>query len=206
MIRCAYGNETMSRARCFEWHMRFKRGRTSLEDDERSGRPSTSSTPKNVETIRQLVHEDHRRTIKDIATIINVSYGTVQTILTCDLNMHRIAAKFVPRLLTPEQKEHRVAICQELRQHAVDDPSFMSRVITGDESWVYGYDTETKQSSQWKSPRPNKVRQSRSTTKSMLIVFFDLQGIVHHEIAPKGQTVNAEFYCNVLRHLREDIW
>jgi len=46
MIRHAYGNEAMSRARCFEWNARFKRGRTSLEDDERSGRPSTSSTPK----------------------------------------------------------------------------------------------------------------------------------------------------------------
>ena len=121
----------MSRARCFEWHAHFKRGRTSIEDNESSGRTSTSSTPKNVGPIRRLVHEDRRRTIKDIATIINVSYGTVQTILTCDLNMHHVAAKFVPRLLTPEQKEHRVAICQELRQRALDDPSFMSRVVTG---------------------------------------------------------------------------
>ena len=97
----------------FEWHERFRRGRTSLKDDEMSGRPSTSSTPNNVETIWRLVHDDRRRTIKDIAAVINVSYGTVQTILTCDLNMHHVAAKFVPMLLTPEQKEHRVAICQE---------------------------------------------------------------------------------------------
>jgi len=209
MIQRAYRNEAMSRARCFEWHASFKRGRTSLEDDERSGRPSTSSTPKNVETIRRLVHEDRQRTIKDIATIVNVSYGTVQTILTCDLNIHRVAAKFVLRLLTLQQKEHRVAICQKLRQRAVDDPSFMSRVITGDESWVYGYDPETKQqSSQWKSPgspRPKKARQSRSATNSMLIVFFDIRGIVRHEFVPEGQTVNAEFYCSVLRRLREDI-
>jgi len=166
MIRCAYRNEAMSRARCFEWHARFKRGRTSLEDDERSGRPSTSSTPKNVETIRRLVHEDRRRTIKDIATIVNVPYGAVQTILTCDLNMHRVAAKFIPRLLSPEQKEHRVAICQELRQRAVDDPSFPSRVITGNESWVYGYDPETKQSSQWKSPgSPDRRRRGRAAAR-----------------------------------------
>jgi len=194
----------MSRAKCFEWHARFKRGRTSLEDDERSVRPSTSSTPKNVH-----VHEDRRRSDKDIATIFNVSYGTVQKILTCDMNVHRVAAKFVPRLLTPEQKEHHVAICQELRRRAVDDPTFMSRVITTDEIWVYRYDPETKQQpSQWKSPgspRPKKVRQSCSATKSMLIVFLDIRGIVHHEFVPEGQTVNAEFYCNVLRRLREDI-
>jgi len=209
MIRRAYRNEAMSRARCFKWHACFKREGTSLEDDERSRRPSTSSKPKNVITIRWLVHEDCRRTIRDIATIVNVSYGRVQTILTCDLNMNRVAAKFVPRLLTPEQKEHRVAICQELRQRVVDDPSFMSKVITGDESWVYGYDPKTKrQSLQWKSPgspRPKKARQSHSTTKSMLIVFFDIQGIVHHEFVPEGQNMNAEFYCNVLRRLREDI-
>ena len=69
MIRRAYGNETMCRATCFELHARFKRGRRSLEDDESSGRPSTSSTPKNVDTIRCPVHEDRRRTIKDIAAI-----------------------------------------------------------------------------------------------------------------------------------------
>ena len=147
MVRCAYGNEAMSRERCFEWHVRFKRGRTSLKDDERSGQPSTSSAPKNVETIWQLVHEDYQRTIKDIAAIINVSYGAVQAILTCDLNMHCVAGKFVSRLLTPEQKEHRVAICQELRQRALDDPSFMSRVIIGDESWVCWNDPKTKQQS-----------------------------------------------------------
>ena len=110
----------------------------------------------------------------------------------------------------PEQKEHRVAICQELRQRALDDPSFMSRVITGNKSSVYGYDPETKQqSSQWKSPgppRPKKARQSCSTTKSMLIVFFDNRGIVHYEFAPEGQTVNTKCYCIVLRRLREDIW
>ena len=116
----------MSCARCFEWHACFKRGRTSLEDDERSGRPSMSSTPKNAETIQRLVHEDHRRTIKDIAAIVNVSYGTVQTILICDLNMHRVDAKFVPRLLTPRMKR---ALCCNLSRASsacLDDPSFMS--------------------------------------------------------------------------------
>jgi len=39
----------------------------------------------------------------------------------------------------------------------------------------------------------------------MFIVFFDIQGIVHHEFAPEGQTMNAKFYCNILRRLRE-IW
>jgi hypothetical protein len=75
MLWRAYGNEATCRATCFKWHAHFKTGRTSLEDDERSGRTSTSSTPTNVETVRWLVHEDHKLTIKDIAAISNVSYG-----------------------------------------------------------------------------------------------------------------------------------
>jgi len=39
----------------------------------------------------------------------------------------------------------------------------------------------------------------------MLIVFFDIRGIVHHEFAPQGQAVNTGFYCSVLRRLREYI-
>jgi len=90
--------------------------------------------------------------------------------------MTRIAAKFVPRLLNNDQRDHRVQVCAELQKAVRHDPNFLSRVITGDESWLYNYDPETKQqSSQWKtpsSPRPKKALQVRSNIKSMLIIFF----------------------------------
>jgi hypothetical protein len=79
----------------------------------------------------------------------------------------------------------------------------LSRVITGDESWIYGYDPDTKQqSSQWKSPnyrRPKKARQVRSKVKSMLIIFSDTKGIVHKEFFLAGETVNSAYYCDVSR-------
>jgi histone-lysine N-methyltransferase SETMAR len=96
--------------------------------------------------------------------------------------MKRVSAKFVPRILTPEQKQQRLSILLELRDRVTSDPNFFQNLKTGDESWVYGYDPETKvQSSQWKtlnSPRPKKVRQLKANVKVMLIVFFDLEGIV----------------------------
>ncbi|XP_041364366.1 protein GVQW3-like [Gigantopelta aegis] len=67
MLKQAYGNKAMRRARCFEWHSRFKRDRTPLEDAERSGRPSTSTTPENVEEIERIVRQDRRTTIKEVA-------------------------------------------------------------------------------------------------------------------------------------------
>jgi len=46
---------------------------------------------------------------------------------------------------------------------------------------------------------------SRSSMKVMLVVFFDRQGVIHHEFIPRGQTVNKEFYIAVLKHLREAV-
>ena len=91
-----------------------------------------------------------------------VSWSYCQRILTVDLNMRRLAAKFVPRLLTQDQKNTCLTLCQELKNQIESDPNFLSKVITGDESWCYGYDPETKQASnQWKkptSPRPKKTK------------------------------------------------
>ena len=46
-----------------------------------------------------------------------------------------------------------------------------------------------------------KARKSKSKVKVMLIVFFDIQGIVHFEFLPQGQTVNQTFYKEILRRL-----
>jgi len=123
--------------------------------------------------------------------------------------MHWIAAKFVPRVLTQDQEDSQVAICQELKETVINDLTFLLNFITGDESIIYAYDPETKlQSLQWKSPgspRPKKAHMQKSKLKTMLICFFDQEGIVHREIVPPGMTVNADFYCDVLRRLRENV-
>ncbi|MFP3020906.1 MAG: hypothetical protein ACEY3F_06300 [Wolbachia sp.] len=51
-----------------------------------------------------------------------------------------------------------------------------------------------------------KASQVCSNIKSMLIIFFNIRGIVHKEYVPPGQTVNGQFYCEVLRQLRENVW
>ena len=111
--------------------------------------------------------------------------------------------------MSQEQKVFCAEVTQNLLETANRDPDFPKKVITGDESWIYGYDPETKaQSSQWKSPespRPKKARQSRSIVKVMLTVFFDHEGVVHHEYAPPGQTITKDYYIEVLRQLRDAV-
>jgi len=89
-------------------------------------------------------------TIREIAEDVGISFGSCQANLTEKLNMHRVAAKFVPRVLTKDQKANRVNTSQELLDHVSIDENFLKTIVTGDKTWVYGYDVETNaQSSQW---------------------------------------------------------
>ena len=81
-----------------------------------------------------------------------------------DLNKRCVAAKSVPRLLTQDQKNTCLTLCQELKNQTESDPPFLSKAITGDESWCYGYDPETKHaSSQWKTSHFAETEKSKTS-------------------------------------------
>ena len=107
------------------------------------------------------------------------------------------SATVVPKNLTTEQKANWRDVCLDLVAHLERKPEFFSHVITDDESWILEYDLETKrQIQEWQtanSPCPKKARMSKSKINSMLICFFDSQGIVHKECVPPGQTLNQTF-------------
>ena len=205
MLRGVYGNSFMSRTRVFEWHKRFVEGREDVKDDLKSEKPCTSTTDTNIEKVRQFVRSDHRLTIRVIANEVGIDKKMVCTILVDTLGMRKVCAKMVPRLLTEEQKAQQLNACRDILQQMEADKKLLENVITGDKSWVFQYDLETKcQSCQWKSvssPRPKKVRMQHSQVKVMQITFVDHLGMVHHEFVPQGQTVNQHFYKEVLTHL-----
>ena len=105
LLQEVYGDDTISRTRLFEWHRRFKEGREEVEDNHRSGRPSTSRTDENVERVKQNVRNDRRLTVIMIADEFGMNSERVWRIITEDLGMRKICAKMVPRLLNERQKE-----------------------------------------------------------------------------------------------------
>ena len=126
---------------------------------------------------------DRRRTINELEALTGVSWSSGQRILTEELYMKRVAAKFFPRLVSEDQRANRFDVCREMKDQLKTDPVFLFKIITGDETWCYGYDPEKKQQpSQWKSassPRPKKARQVKSNVKTVLICFFDIKELVH---------------------------
>ena len=104
----------------------LKTGRTSVQDDEHTGGHRSCTTRETVAPIQELFRQNRRRTIHDIAEEVGIGYGTCQRVLTEELGTHHVAVKFVPRILTADQKQQRANVCTELRQIASDDETFLS--------------------------------------------------------------------------------
>jgi len=115
----------------YKWFERFCNGCESVEDEERSGRPSTSKPQENVERVSERIRSNRRLTIREISEDLNISYGSVQNIITTDLNMRRVSAKFVQCVLTVEHKQHRFSISLELRDLAASESSFFRKCPHG---------------------------------------------------------------------------
>jgi hypothetical protein len=108
-------------------------GRKSTDDDPLPGRLSTSTDAVHVAHVCAVVRFNSRLTVREIAEKCNIFVGSCHAILNEKLEMHWVAAKFVPRLLTEDERERRVAVCQELLDRANKDENFMNCIITGDE-------------------------------------------------------------------------
>jgi len=103
MLKEAFGEQALSQARTSEWFKHFKDGQESVEDDKHSGRLSTCTTPEMILKVCEVILGDRRQTIHDVCNRVGLSYGSCQRILADELNMRRIAAKFVPHLLNNDQ-------------------------------------------------------------------------------------------------------
>ncbi|UYV77047.1 hypothetical protein LAZ67_14002993 [Cordylochernes scorpioides] len=156
----------------------------------------------NVQKITDLIKENPRTTLLELEQYTGISKTTIGRIVTKDLKLKKTPAKFIPRFLTNEQKLCRLATCENMLEMTRTDPEWKDKIITGDETWVYDYDPETKRQGE---PRPKKSRILKSRNKVLLVAFLDNKGIVHHEYLPAGQTVIKEMYLDILRHLREAI-
>jgi hypothetical protein len=102
MLKQAYGEDCLSCTQCYKLYQRFKSGRTFTEDNPKTGWPSTSTDDDHVQKVHAVICENCHLTVCEVSEEVGIS--KILTILTKKLKMHRVAAKFVPCLLTDEQK------------------------------------------------------------------------------------------------------
>jgi hypothetical protein len=82
--------------------------------------------------------ENHQVSVNEIAEIHNMSHGSAHHVIHDVLQFHKVSARWVPWQLTPELKRRRVDACEELLQRLeAEGDGFLSRIVTGDETWVH---------------------------------------------------------------------
>lgn len=130
------------------WYLEFQRGHTSLSDKSREGRPKTAFTEDNIAAVRQLIIEDRHVTYREIEASLSISGTTVHKILHEALSVRKLVSRWIPHSLTEDHKATRVRWCKKtLQRFNRGESNHVYDVISGDESWIYAYDPDSKQQS-----------------------------------------------------------
>ncbi|RVE51275.1 hypothetical protein evm_004079 [Chilo suppressalis] len=89
MLTVAYGEATLDKSNVYRWYKMFSEGREDVSDEERSGRPSTSTIDENIDEVKKLVLTNRRITVREVAEDLNMSIGSCHSIITNSLGMRR---------------------------------------------------------------------------------------------------------------------
>ena len=113
MLQTAFRPFCMNRASVFEWHKRFKEGRESVRHEMRCGESKEVRSPELIGQLKNFMYTYRRVSIETISAQFDVSVGIVHTVISEEVKMRKICAKFVPRVLRKDQKERR---CHDSRE------------------------------------------------------------------------------------------
>lgn len=182
----------------------FKESGDSFENEQRnSGRPKTSRSENYVIVVQKAVQLDRHATIDAIAEEASTSHGStcIYAILTENRGLNKLNARWVPHRL---RSEHRTQSIE-----CANREDFYSRIVTGDETWIYHYDSDFKIQSKESLPRSTygpKFCSERSVAK-VLAVFWEAEGVILVDFLKdlKSLISIATYYEAVLWKLRREI-
>ena len=133
-LATVYGSSAPSYAQVKFWVGEFKRGRTSLEDEARSGLPLDATDEEICKKVWDLVYSDRRFQVDETAQALGISHGSVSTILHVRLGKHKLTARWVPKSLSDEQMATRASVCSALLKRFTSKDDFLLRLVTVDKT------------------------------------------------------------------------
>ena len=151
---------------------------------------------------------DRKVKLQEIADILKISKGNVFKVVHENLSMKKLYSKWVPRLLTVEQKQQRIHdLVRCLKLFTRNKKDFLRRYITMNETWIHHFTPESKRASaEWRGEgesRPKRPKTQQSAGKAS--VFWDMHGMLLIGFLPKGQTINSDYYIDLLDRLEDAI-
>ena len=108
-----YGDQTVGVSTVRRWLACFSSGDSALKDKPRPGRSCTAVTPRNEERLDQIIRANRRITAGEMSTELTIGFSALETMVAA-LEYRNVCARWVPRVLTQEHKEHRMQVCRDL--------------------------------------------------------------------------------------------
>ena len=154
---------------------------------------------KNVATVKTLIEEDAHYTVQEIDELSGIHSLSVLKILRERLGLRKICARWVPHLLTDEQKQSWVRLAsQVIEKYNKCDPRRLEEIVTGDETWIYHFQPDSKAKNKvWVSSegdRPVIARRCKTSSRMLYAIFFGSKGPVLQIPVPKDSSVTRKFY------------
>ena len=145
-----------------------------------------------------LIEEDAHYTVQEIEELSGIHLLSVLKILRERLGLRKICARWVPHLLTDEQKQSRVRrASQVIEKYDKCDPRHLEEIGSGDETWIYHFQPNSKAKNKvWVSSegdRPVIAHHCKTSNRMLYAIFFDLKGPVLQIPVPKGSSVTGKF-------------
>nr|AAC16610.1 transposase [Drosophila simulans]AAC16611.1 transposase [Drosophila simulans]AAC16615.1 transposase [Drosophila simulans] len=196
MLVEAFGEQVPTVKTCERWFQRFKSGDFDVDDKEH-GKP-----PKRYEDaeLQALLDEDDAQTQKQLAEQLEVSQQAVSNRLR-EMGKIQKVGRWVPHELNERQMERRKNTCEILLSR-YKRKSFLHRIVTGDEKWIFFVNPKRKKSYvDPGQPATSTARPNRFGKKTMLCVWWDQSGVIYYELLKPGETVNTARYQQQLINL-----
>ena len=196
----AFGDAAPSIRTIRMWAGRFREGRTDLEDNPKSGRHHIPDLPTLV--AEKLVEEPFA-SVRSISHDLDVSYGSVYNTLVYELQLSYYVTKWVPHVLTQQNKNKRVVYVKVMLE--VIERRGIGSVLTGDESWIYH---DNPHDGYWSNSQRDEncaVSRSIGAQKSMLTVFWGVHGFFLVEVMPRANSFNSIYACKLLHELDDNL-
>jgi histone-lysine N-methyltransferase SETMAR len=196
-LKAVYGESSPNERKCERWFARFKQGDYSLEDKLRSGRPSEVDEEK-LEAIRKA---NPRQTEEEMGEQLGISHQVVSYHLRA-ADVKWKYGRQVPHALSDDNKFNRLPICSALLSRHNSKHSFLSKIVTGDESWIFYINFKRKrQHLRAGELGVPDVKPDPHRPKTMLCIFWDMKGVIYFELLTGKTTLNKDEYCRQLREL-----
>ena len=144
-LQKVYGNGALKYSTVCKWVRHFNDGWESIDNDPRVGRSVSVLTEKNVAIVKMLIEEDARYTVQEIEELSGIHSSSVLKILHERLGLRKICTRWMPHLLTDEQKQSRVRLASQVTEkYDKCDPRHLEEIVSGDETWIYHFQPDSK--------------------------------------------------------------